>query len=460
MRHDKIPWLLTPWRLAGALLLSLVGIAGFLCPGDAVLRAVFDPALNSPGVPQLARELHESLSPRYALWATRYARSHRAAELTLDNISGTEWPLYGSVFYLRAEETIQTAWEHGHGLFTREPRLFARQAIDAAARLVADPTQAAWVKMMWGEHYLEKENVFYRMLLISALASHRHLTGSDEFTPLLRQQTDSLAAELTASPTGLLDDYPGQCYPTDVVSAWEAIHQADAVLGTDHSVQIAAAVRSFTGERLGRLGLPAFSSQAQTAIPADSSRGCSNSNACMLVPHLWPDVARKWYASYEAHFWQHDWLAAGFRELPRGAGSRDWFFDVDAGPVLRGNGFAACAFGVAAARTNGRFDHAYPVSLEMVALGWVFPGGRWLLPELVSDTADAPLLGEAGILFCLVQAPVGDTSPRFHVGSVPLIVWLCLALQLGVGGFLCYRAFRLIRPRRPPEEIPGKPRDG
>ena len=206
-------WRLTPIRVGFAALLAFVGLGGFLWPAFELIRSFFDPALNGQGVPRLARQLHYSLTPRYARWATERTGSQRAAKLSISNVSGTEWPLYGSVFYLWAEEALQAEWERDHSLFPEEPRVFARSAIEAAARLVADPSHAGWVKKYWGDRYLERENVFYRMLLISALASHRRLTGSDEFMPLLRSQTDGLAAELNASRFGLLDDYPGQCYP-------------------------------------------------------------------------------------------------------------------------------------------------------------------------------------------------------------------------------------------------------
>lgn len=417
-------------------------------PGLELVRSFFDPALNGEGVPRLARQLHYSLTPRYAKWAVERTASGKAAKLSVSNVSGTEWPLYGSVFYLWAEEALQAEWERNHSLFAEEPRVFARSAIEAAARLVADPSHAGWVKKYWGDGYLDRENVFYRMLLISALASHRQLTGSDEFLPLLRSQTDGLSAELSASRFGLLDDYPGQCYPTDVISAWEAIRRADSVLGTDHSAQIAQALRAFTGERVGKLGLPAYLAYARTGQPADNSRGCSNSNACMLAPTLWPSTAKTWYAAYEKHFWQRDWLAAGFREVPHGTPGGEWFFDVDAGPVIRGNGFAACAFGISAARKNGRFDHAYPLSMEMIALSWPLPNGRLVLPRMVSDSQDAPFLGEVGILFQLTRQP-SFPALTHHAGSVPAIVFFCLAFYLGTGTLFLLGAWRIIGPRRP-----------
>jgi len=444
MRKPRV-WRFTRLRCLLSAILSIVAICGFIYPGYTVVEAIFDPALNGPGVPIAARRLHARLAGRYEKWARKRLASGAAKQLSIADVAGTEWPLYGSVFYLWAEEALQDAWERDHSLFDVEPRKQAEGAIDAATRLVADPAQANWVKIYWGDAYLTRENVFYRMLLISALAAHRRLTGSDEFRELLQTQTNSLAAELTAAPTGLLDDYPGQCFPTDVMSAWYAIRRADAVLGTDHSQEAAAALRAFTGEHATVLGLMPYRAVAGSGEPLDQARGCANSNGCMLAPALWPEQAARWYAAHEKNFWQRDWLAAGFREFPRMQNSPEWYFDVDAGPVIRGNGFSACAFGVAAARRQGRFDHAYPLSVEMMSLSWPLPVGL-AIPQLVSDSANAPFLGEAAILFQLTAQPVLPVAVH-HRGVLPAIVWFCLAIYLGGGLLLLRWAYLSVRPR-------------
>src|SRR5204863_5140951 len=127
--------------------------------------------------------------------------------------------------------TLQDVWEKDHPANEVAPNVYAKAAIEAATSLVIDPTQASWVKIHWGEKYLKTENVFYRMLVISALTSHARLTGEKKYFPLLKDQTDSLSAELDASLHGLLDDYPGECYPGDVLTAIAMIQKADKVLG-------------------------------------------------------------------------------------------------------------------------------------------------------------------------------------------------------------------------------------
>ena len=106
--------------------------------------------------------------------------------------------------------------------------------------------------------------------------------------------------------------------------------------------------------------------------------------------------------------------------------------DVDAGPVLGGFGCAACAFGVGAARVNGHFEHAYPLTVEMLAASWPLPNGTLLFPRLLSNAADAPYLGEAGILFNLTRLPAAGIPIRTG-GSLPGFVMIFLGLQLGFG---------------------------
>lgn len=404
----------------------------FLIPAGIVVRELADSNIRSAGIPQAAWEIHRSLSPKFEEWANHRLDSDRAIELSTEDISGTEWPLFGSVFYLWATESLQEAWEKDHAISKVAPNVYAKGAIEAATRLVIDPKQANWVKVHWGNNYLTNENVFYRMLIISALTCHARLTGEKQYLPLLRGQVDSLSAELDASPHGLLDDYPGQCYPGDVLTAIAMIHRADGVLGTDHSAFVNRAIRGFQDKALDSRGLVPYMADASPGIPIGPSRGCDDSYVSLFAPGIWPDQARKWYDLYSKYYWQERWGCAGFREFPKDLPSNDWYLDVDSGLVLKGFGCAACAFGVGAARVNGHFEQAYPLTAEMLVTSWPLPNGTRLLPRLLSNAADAPYLGEAAILFNLTRLPA-EGVPVKTGGSLPGFVLVFLALQVGFG---------------------------
>ena len=436
--RQKVP----PWRYALGLVLATVAIGGFWYPGSVIVRCIFDDTLRFGGVSPLAVSWHAALTPRYEKWARARIASGKAQHLDTSDISGTEWPLFGSDFYLWATEHLQEGWEKDHGVSAVEPRQAAHGAIEAAVDLVIDPNSAGWVKKHWGEHYLDTEDAFYRMLVISALTSGETLTGSRAHEAFLRDQAEAFAKEIDASPTGLLTDYPGQCYPADVVASIAAIRRSDAFTQADHSAFAQRAQRGFEGTLLDPIGLPPYRADARTGEPAQWARGCGNSYLILRAHELWPERAAQWYATYEEHYWTDNWLTPGFREFPKEMPNRNWYFDVDAGPVLRGIGFAASAFGVATARQQGRFDHAYPLTIQMVALSWPLPNGRLLIPMALSNGADAPMLGEAAILFTLTQPGTAKVVPSRW--SVPGLVWICLAFYFGAGAMFLRWAWRLV----------------
>ena len=434
-------------RYFNAAIIFFIAVFFFLGPAGILISNLLDANLRQPGVPRAAWRLHRTLSPRFERWARARAESGRATQLSTENISGTEWPLFGTIFYLWGTEALQDAWEKNHAPGSVAPNVYARGAIDAAAKLVVDPKQASWVNIHWGTNYLKTENVFYRMLVIAGLTSHARLTGDKQYLPFLRDQVESYAAELDASKHGLMDDYPGECYPGDVLTSVAMVRRADRVLGTDHSAFVERALRGFSGDALDPKGLVSYMADAGSGRSFDWSRGCSCSYVSLFAPELWPEQARQWYDLYAENFWQEVWTAAGFREFPGDTTVSDWYFDVDSGPVVKGYGFAACAFGTGAARANGHFEHAYPLAAETLAISWVLPNGTYLFPRALSDVADAPYLGEAAILFNLTCQPARGVTVKTG-GSLPTFVLIILAIQIGIGSLLVLGLTRSVRSWR------------
>lgn len=434
-------------RSFGAVLLA-TGMWFFLIPGLTVgWYLATDKGLHGEGVSHFSYRRHMLLSDDYASYARDRIRSGKAETLNTGQIAETEWPLFGSAFYLWATEALQREWENDRSLSKQAPKDYAREAIDASLALILDPGHAKWVKDHWGESYMERGNTFYRMLVISAIVSHHNLTGEERHLDLLREQVLSLAEEIDASQTGLTDDYPGQCYPADVATAIAAIQRADAVLGTDHSAMIERSLRAFTGSFAEPYGLPPYAADSETGRRFDDSRGCGNSYFTTFGPVVWGKRDPGWYASYAEHYWQENWFAAGFREFPHEVGD-EYYFDVDAGPVVGGLGTAATAFGAGAARTNGRFDHASTLSYEMIAASWPLADGTLLFPRLFSNGDHAPMLGEVSILFQLSRQAVDSAEAVRERGSIPACVWLMLLIYAVLAWVTCRLGWRLLRGRK------------
>ncbi|MEI9999984.1 MAG: hypothetical protein WDO13_12920 [Verrucomicrobiota bacterium] len=206
---------ITDWIFASFCV--VLSVALFLVPGFRLAEDLRDPALRNGAIPRAAWRLHENLAPRYAAWAGQRIASQRAARLDNSNVADTEWPLFGSVFYLLALESLQDAWRADPTLAPVAPNVLAHDAIESSVDLVLDPNHATWVKQKYGASYLDKDDLFYRFLRIAAMTSYSRLTGNPRLLETLRRETASLGAEVDRSPAGLLEDYPGECYPTDVL---------------------------------------------------------------------------------------------------------------------------------------------------------------------------------------------------------------------------------------------------
>lgn len=429
------------------LFVALLTLPTFLWPGLVLVRDLRDPALSGPGIPARARELHDALTPKIAEWARERVASRRASQAPLHDVPTTEWPMFTAVFYLMATESLVVDWEQ-HGRHGPSPAEEAADAVRAAKELILDPAHHSWVRTHWGNDYLHDQNVFFRSLLIAGLSSHERITKDGTAIPMLRDQVETLSAALDASELGVLDDYPGECYPIDVLAAVGFIQRADAVLGTDHSAFIARSRRAFEGPMADELGLVPFRMDLPSGAQVQPARGIGTSWILLFAPDLYgQDTARDWYGRYERSFYQRSGWAEGFREYARGSAEPEFTFEIDAGPVIDGFGTAASAFGVAAARRNGRFDHAYALSAQLAAASWTLPGGTLVFPRLASHAADAPYLGETAILYFLTVQPApnatlvrGDETPG--LARIGLLVFFGVPLFAGGAWMLALRRAR------------------
>jgi hypothetical protein len=428
---------LARWVLACICL--VLSVYFFLLPGWMLISYLTDPAIRTGDIPPVAWQLSKHLASRYAQWA----RTRIELENHPSTVSGTEWPLFGSVFYLEAVDALQQDWFKNKRFSTVAPVVYGRDAIEAAVDLVVQPGQAKWVQQYWGKNYLHHEDVFYRYLLISSMTSYTNLTGNDRCLVQLRDQVDSLSAELDSSPQGLLDDYPGQCYPTDIISAIGAIKRADRVLHTDHSAFIQKALRAFVKPIADSHGLPPYNVMAPTGSQLQPSRGCGNSFALIATPNLWPEQSTDWYRRYVDQFWQERNGLVGFREFAKDTPASMEFMDVDSGPVIWNYGVAASAFGVGTARAQGDMERAAPLTAEMLVSSWPLPNGTLLMPRILSDSIDAPYVGEAGILYCLTRPIPPGTVPAD--GIMTPFVWLVLLGYFGLSIFLLLPMVMLAR---------------
>lgn len=425
--------------LLSTTLVTIFALFFFVYPAVIGGGVLLDPAVRKSGQSRLVVPWFKATAARYERWAGRFLEEQKAARLNPEHVAATEWPMFGSVFLLLTAEQLQA-----------EGRLDARtgamrRAVERARDVVLSPDTATWVRHKWGDTYLEQDNVFYRMLLMMGLTAYAHIVGDSPDRDLLRAQWTGLSRELLAAPQHVRDDYPGECYPVDVLWSVVALQRAAALDGTNAHALAAALMASLDGPLKGPDGLPAYQVDSTSGFHLQTSRGCGNSGMLLFAPDLDARSAQAWYAAYAARFWKDtDWLA-GFTELPRD--QSNIVMDVDSGPVLLGIGSVASAFGIGAARRAGDLDRAAQLTWQAVACSWPTPMG-FLVPGLMGWLAvDAWCLGELALLFSMTRPlPPGElTAATSHA---PGIVWALLLFHTIIGLWFLYREWAPWIPSR------------
>ena len=219
------------WRLARlGFRLSVSGVVIVLSlllliyPAVTICLVVTDSQLNHTGECFLVPMWFNSAAGRFSSWANTYLETNYAGSLDHDDIPGTDGPCRRGVLPghgRRPSLTRQNRRDSGNG----------REAVEKAAQIVASPVTATWVRTKWGSGYLEKENVFYRMLLVLGLSSYERITGRTQYHALMSRQRVTLAEELGKAKLHLRDDYPNECYPADMLWAVAAIQRAGRLDG-------------------------------------------------------------------------------------------------------------------------------------------------------------------------------------------------------------------------------------
>jgi hypothetical protein len=126
-----------------ALIMFFISVYAFIIPTFIIVYNLQDEGLHSNKVPHCVFYWHKALSPKFEKWAKERVKTGAAAKLSTLDVSGTEWPIFSSVFYLWATEAIQEAYQENPKLASSAPKDYACGAIDAAAALIVDANHAS-----------------------------------------------------------------------------------------------------------------------------------------------------------------------------------------------------------------------------------------------------------------------------------------------------------------------------
>jgi len=422
------------YKIAGTLLIGIFVICFFLYPAWITLRVGLDTSFHQQGINSYTLGMFKDVSHRFSRWGSQYLNRGAGSSVNQDSVSETEWPMFGAAFYLLTAEEVQKQYGSDESL-----KKVMDPAVEVAVRIVADPRTAAWVKERWGDDYLNRENVFYRMLLIQGLTAYEKVSHKTTYRTLLHSQVTSLGRELEKAPHHLLDDYPGECYPSDVLWSVAGIRRADVILGTDHSKLAEELMSSLTTHSMTEEGVPAYMAEPKTGKSINLARGCNNSGILIFAPELNRDIAAQWFKNYQKYFWQEKYGVKGFREFSTRI--PDSVQDADSGPVVKGFGSVASVFGIGACRTMGRLDLSGTLARQIIPVSYPTFWGLMIPSSMGKLLVDSGCLGEVALVFSLTRPvpakPISTQSP-----GIPLVVWMMLGVYLIPAALLIWVEYR------------------
>ncbi len=359
----------------------LIGANFFLSPGIEAFSNVYDSKLFSPQIPSAAWQLHARLATEIPDLAT---------------VSPTDFVPYPQLaLYLRSIESLQKACKADHSLAPvaamdsaaisewfylvdwekKIERLQALTSVDEDGGLTVNPQNLYFAD--GGRRGPEEPNpdpFLARLYLISLLSSYLSLTSDlpqrAHYLDLLRDQVNRESEEIAHSPDGRVltsssDEPPLTWQPWNEIEALAAIHRADGVLQTDHSILLEQARRAFVG-----------------GMPRDETTYFKYMQGLIVIDaeEIWPDLGDKWYHQYQHDLWHEE---LGFVGFGKSGDAEDYTFLTFSIPDSE--------MGLGAAREHGRFDQAGPLAAELILLqpGFSFKDKIYLLYSLTRQPAEA-----------------------------------------------------------------------
>jgi hypothetical protein len=224
------------------------------------------------------------------------------------------------------------------------------------------------------------------------LALHETLRGGSRFTPHAEAILGALVRRIDASPSGLLETYPGETYPVDNAAALAAIalhHRARQEPTPAALARGLSAMRRAIDPKSGLL----VKAVTVEGAPRDAPRASSTALASYFLSFADGPLSRELFTALSRQF-RTVLGFGGILEVPHGSASRA---DIGSGPVFLGFGVSASGFALGASRIHGDFDTFRALS----ATAHLF--GAPLDEEGMRTYAFGGRLGDA-ILFAMLTA--------------------------------------------------------
>jgi len=283
-------------------------------------------------------------------------------------------------------------------------RVFDRDAwsLDGLASLEVPPGSAQ-----------DRGHVAYLGYAGLALGLHRLVVPVSRFDATHDALAAALGRRFSASPSGLLETYPGEVYPVDNAAALAALALHAKATHVNPSPGLQRGLETLRARSVQ----PATGLLAQAASPLDASardpgRGSGTALAAYFLAYADPALSAALYHAVRRELYRTVLGFGAVLEHPASCVECTGRVDVDSGPTVLGFGVSATGFAIGASRTNA--DREAFTSLYATAHLFGAP-----FDEEGSRTfATGGPLGDA-ILFAMVTAPGRDVMAR--LGQSPRV---------------------------------------
>ncbi len=281
-------------------------------------------------------------------------------------------------------------------------RAFDRDAwsLDALASLEAPPGSAQ-----------DRGHAAYLGYAGLALGLHRLVVPTSRFDAAHDALAAALERRFLASPTGLLETYPGEVYPVDNSAALAALALHAKATHAPPSAGLQRGLETLRARSVQpATGLLAQAASAVDGSPRDPGRGSGTALAAYFLAYADPALSAALYHALRRELFR---TVLGFGvvlEHPASCVDCTGRVDIDSGPTVLGFGVSATGFAIGASRANEDRDTFVSLYATAHLFGAPFDEGA------VRTFATGGPLGDA-ILFAMTTAPRPAALAKVASGS-------------------------------------------
>jgi len=223
----------------------------------------------------------------------------------------------------------------------------------AVAAHLVDPKTLAYAAQEYPQHGVvamqRGEGHAYLGYINLALGMLRAVDPDMPLQGLHDRLSAELAERLFASPTGLIETYPGETWPPDVAAVAGSIGLHAKLTGRDRSAQFAAWAERFSRCSVGAGGYLIQRVKSGGCQPLDAPRGSGTAVAAYFLSFADPALAARFESALQNEGRR---TLLGFAAIREYAPGFEGNGDLNAGPIIFGVSVGATGFGLGGAAVH------------------------------------------------------------------------------------------------------------